>query len=59
VSGDFSVGAEGLMVQVGEFGSRSAIDRPTLQRMLLDIVHVGADLEWPGGAAGMTCSSAT
>jgi PmbA protein len=27
----------------------------TLQRMLLDIVHVGSDVEWlPGSAAGQT-----
>jgi len=27
----------------------------TIQRMLLDIVHVGNDLRWlPGGGAGMT-----
>jgi PmbA protein len=27
----------------------------TIQRILHDVVHVGADLEWlPGGTAGMT-----
>ena len=57
VSGDFSVGAEGLMVRGGEFAEpvREITIASTLQRMLHDIVHVGADLEWlPGGAAGMT-----
>lgn len=57
VSGDFSVGAEGLMVRGGEFGEpvREITIASTLQRMLHDIVHVGTDLEWlPGGAAGMT-----
>jgi PmbA protein len=57
VSGDFSVGAEGLMVRGGEFAEpvREITIASTLQRMLLDVVHVGADLEWlPGGAAGMT-----
>ncbi len=57
VSGDFSVGAEGLMVRNGELAEpvREITIASTLQRMLHDIVHVGADLEWlPGGAAGMT-----
>ncbi len=57
VSGDFSVGAEGLMVRGGEFAEpvREITIASTLQRMLHDIVHIGADLEWlPGGAAGMT-----
>jgi len=57
VSGDFSVGAEGLMVRGGEFAEpvREVTIASTLQRMLHDIVHVGSDLEWlPGGAAGMT-----
>jgi PmbA protein len=57
VSGDFSVGAEGLMVRDGELAEpvREVTIASTVQRMLHDIVHVGADLEWlPGGAAGMT-----
>ena len=57
VSGDFSVGAEGLMVRDGEFAEpvREITIASTLQRMLHDIVYVGSDLEWlPGGAAGMT-----
>ena len=57
VSGDFSVGAEGLMVRNGELAEpvREITIASTLQRMLQDVVHVGADLEWlPGGAAGMT-----
>ena len=57
VSGDFSVGADGLMVRGGEFAEpvREITIASTLQRMLHDIVHIGADLEWlPGGAAGMT-----
>ena len=57
VSGDFSVGAEGLMVRDGEFAEpvREVTIASTLQRMLLDIAEVGADLTWlPGGAAGMT-----
>jgi len=57
VSGDFSVGAVGLMVRDGEFAEpvREVTIASTLPRMLHDIVHVGADLTWlPGGAAGMT-----
>ena len=56
VSGDFSVGAEGLMVRDGELAEpvREITIASTLQRMLQDVVHVGADLEWlPGGAAGV------
>jgi len=57
VSGDFSVGAVGLVVRDGAFAEpvREVTVASTLQRMLHDIVHVGADLTWlPGGAAGMT-----
>ena len=57
VSGDFSVGAEGLMVRDGAFAEpvREVTIASTLQRMLLDVAEIGADLTWlPGGAAGMT-----
>jgi PmbA protein len=57
VSGDFSVGAVGLMVRNGELAEpvREVTIASTLQRMLHEIVHIGADLTWlPGGAAGMT-----
>jgi PmbA protein len=57
VSGDFSVGAEGLMVRDGALAEpvREVTIASTLPRMLHDIVEVGADLTWlPGGAAGMT-----
>ncbi len=57
VSGDFSVGAVGLVVRNGEFAEpvREVTIASTLQRMLHDVVQVGADLTWlPGGAAGMT-----
>jgi PmbA protein len=57
VSGDFSVGAVGLMVRAGALAEpvREVTIASTLQRMLHDIVHVGADLTWlPGTAAGMT-----
>lgn len=57
VSGDFSVGAEGLMVRGGVLAEpvREVTIASTLQRMLQSIVHVGADVEWlPGVAAGQT-----
>jgi len=57
VSGDFSVGAEGLLVRDGAPAEpvREATIASTLQRMLLDVAAVGGDLEWlPGGSAGVT-----
>ncbi len=57
VSGDFSVGATGLVIRDGVLAEafREATIASTLQRMLLDIVEVGSDHEWlPGGAAGVT-----
>jgi PmbA protein len=57
VSGDFSVGAEGLMVRGGQFAEpvREITVASTLPRMLQDVVEVGADLTWlPGGTAGVT-----
>ena len=57
VSGDFSVGIQGLIVHGGAPAEpvREATVASTLQRMLQDVVAVGSDLEWlPGGAAGVT-----
>jgi PmbA protein len=57
VSGDFSVGAEGLMLRNGGFAEpvREVTIASTLPRMLLDIAEVGSDVTWlPGGAAGAT-----
>ena len=57
VSGDFSVGAEGLMVREGELAEpvREVTVASTLQKMLLALLHVGGDVEWlPGIAAGQT-----
>jgi PmbA protein len=57
VSGDFSVGAEGLMVRDGTLAEpvREITIASTLQRMLHDLAHIGNDLRWlPGGGAGMT-----
>ena len=52
VSGDFSVGVEGLMVRNGQLAEpvREVTIASTLQRMLLDVAAVGADVDWlPGG----------
>jgi PmbA protein len=57
ISGDFSVGAEGLMVRGGTTAEpiREATIASTLQRMLLELVAIGGDQEWlPGGACGMS-----
>jgi PmbA protein len=57
ISGDFSVGAEGLMVRDGAFAEpvREVTVASTLQRMLLDVAEIGADLTFvPGAVAGMT-----
>jgi PmbA protein len=57
VSGDFSVGATGLMIRDGAFAEpfREATIASTLQRMLLDVVAVGSDHRWlPSGPAGVT-----
>jgi PmbA protein len=57
VSGDFSVGAEGLMVRDGVFAEpvREVTIASTLQRMLQSVLHIGRDVEWlPGLAAGQT-----
>jgi PmbA protein len=54
VSGDVSVGVEGLMIRDGQLAEpvREVTIASTLQRMLLDLVAVGADVEWlPGGSA--------
>lgn len=61
VSGDFSVGAEGLLVRTGVLAEpvRELTVAATLQRMLQSIVHVGADVTWlPGIAAGQTLAIA-
>jgi len=54
VSGDISVGIEGLMVRNGQLAEpvREVTIASTLQRMLLDIVAIGADVEWLAGGTG-------
>jgi PmbA protein len=57
VSGDFSVGAEGMMVRDGQLAEpvREFTIASTIQRMLLDVVAIGNDLErLPSSAAGLT-----
>jgi PmbA protein len=57
VSGDFSTGAEGLRITGGELGEplREFTIASTIQRMLLDVVAVGGDVEWlPMAAAGVS-----
>jgi PmbA protein len=52
VSGDFSVGVEGLLVGTGQ-PVREVTVASTLQRLLLDIAAVGAELEWLPSGAGL------
>ena len=57
ISGDFSTGAAGLLIRNGAVGApvREFTIASTLQRMLLDIVEVGGDVDWlPMRAAGMS-----
>ena len=57
ISGDFSVGASGLMITNGTVGApiREFTIASTLQRMLLDVAEIGNDIDWlPMSAAGVT-----
>ncbi|MCE9622761.1 MAG: TldD/PmbA family protein [Actinomycetia bacterium] len=57
ISGDFSVGASGLMITNGAVGApiREFTIASTLQRMLLDVAEIGNDVDWlPMSAAGVT-----
>lgn len=57
ISGDFSVGASGLLITDGTLGApiREFTIASTLQRMLLDVVEVGGDVDWlPMSAAGVS-----
>lgn len=52
-SGDFSVGAEGLMIRNGALAEpvREVTIASTLPRLLADLVAVGSEIEWlPGGS---------
>ncbi|TML18588.1 MAG: TldD/PmbA family protein [Actinobacteria bacterium] len=57
VSGDFSTGAEGMLIAGGALGRpvREFTIASTIQRLLHDVVAVGNDIEWfPMSAAGVT-----
>ena len=57
VSGDFSSGAAGLLITDGKVGApvREFTIASTLQKMLLDVVEVGNDIDWlPMRAAGVS-----
>jgi PmbA protein len=57
VSGDFSVGAEGLLIRDGTLADpvREITVASTLQRMLQHVVSIGGDRDWvPGNACGVT-----
>lgn len=57
ISGDFSAGASGLLIANGALGGpvREFTIASTLQRMLLDVVEVGGDVDWlPMRAAGVS-----
>jgi PmbA protein len=61
VSGDFSVGAEGVMIRGGALAEpvREFTVASTIQRMLAGVVAVGNDLErLPASASGMTLAIA-
>jgi PmbA protein len=61
ISGDFSVGAEGVLIKGGELAGpvREFTIASTIQRMLGGIVAVGDDLErLPSSAAGLTLAIA-
>lgn len=57
ISGDFSTGASGLLIAGGRLGSplREFTIASTLQRMLLDVIEIGGDVDWlPMRAAGVS-----
>ena len=57
ISGDFSTGASGMMISNGVVGApiREFTIGSTLQRMLLDIVAIGNDVDWlPMRTAGLS-----
>jgi PmbA protein len=57
ISGDFSTGASGLLITNGQLGGpvREFTIASTLQRMLLDVLEVGGDIDWlPMRAAGVS-----
>ena len=51
VSGDFSVGMNGRLIKGGQLAEpvREATIASTIQRMLLDVVAIGRNIQWFGG----------
>ncbi len=61
ISGDFSVGAEGVLIRSGKLAEpvKEATIASTIQRMLLGVSAVGSDVEWmPSSAAGVSLAMA-
>ena len=61
VSGDFSAGAEGLVIRNGQLAEpvREITIASTIQRMLQDVVEVGKDVDWlPMNAHGVSVAIA-
>lgn len=56
VSGDFSVGAAGLMIRNGKIAEpvQEMTVASTIQRMLKDVAAIGNDVRWLGSTAGVT-----
>lgn len=57
ISGDFSVGAEGLMIRNGQLTDavKEVTIASTIQKMLQQIMYIGNDVEWlPSSASGVT-----
>jgi PmbA protein len=57
ISGDFSTGASGVMIRNGKVAEpiREFTIASTLQRMLLDVLAIGNDVDWlPMRAAGVS-----
>ena len=54
VSGDFSVGADGIRIRNGALAEplREMTVASTLQRLLLDVREVGGDFEWVNRGSG-------
>jgi PmbA protein len=57
VSGDFSTGADGLMIRDGKLAEpiREFTIASTIQKMLKGVIAVGNDVDWlPMNAAGVS-----
>ncbi len=57
VSGDFSVGAEGIMFRNGQLAEpvREITIASTIQKILQNVLHIGNDVDWlPSSASGVS-----